>query len=276
MDVAVTGSTGGVGGRVAATLADRGVAQRLLVRDPSRAPQLPNTEVVKAAYGSDAADALAGVKTLFMVSAGEAADRVDQHRAFVDAAVAAGVEHLVYTSFVGACPDATFTLVRDHSATEEHIRASGLTYTILRDNLYADFVPAMAGADGIIRGPAGDGRAAVVARHDVAAVAAEVMRDPLAHVGAVYELTGPQALTFTEMAAVVSDVTGRQVRYHDETLDEAYASRAHYGAPDWMVEAWVSTYLAVASGEMAQVSDDVPRLLGRPATAFIDVVRAVT
>ena len=210
-----------------------------------------------------------------MVSAGEAFDRVDQHRSFVDAAVAAGVEHIVYTSFVGARPDATFTLVRDHAATEVHIRASGLAFTILRDNLYADFLPGMAGDDGVIRGPAGEGRAAVVARDDVAAVAGVVLRDPAAHAGAIYELTGPEAMTFTEMARVVSDVTGRDVRFLNETLDEAYASRAHYGAPDWMVDAWVSTYTAVASGELQQVSDDITRVTGRGATPFAEVVRSV-
>ena len=83
-------------------------------------------------------------------------------------AVAAGVAHLVYTSFYGAAPDATFTLARDHWATEEHIRASGLAFTFLRDNLYADFLPLMADEHGVIRGPAGDGRVAAVAIDDVA------------------------------------------------------------------------------------------------------------
>lgn len=271
--VGVTGATGGIGGRVARRLAADGVTQRLLVRDPSRAPTLG--EVVQASYGAEAVDALAGVQTLLMVSGGEAVDRVYQHRAFIDAAVAAGVEHIVYTSFVGARPDATFTLVRDHAATEEHIRASGMTYTLLRDNLYADFLPGMAGDDGVIRGPAGDGRAAVVARDDVAAVAAVVLMEPTSHANAVYELTGPDALTFAEMAEIITEVTGRQVSYYDETLDEAYASRAHYGAPDWMVEAWVSTYTAVAGGEMQEVSDDVARVTGRPAMSFSDVVRSV-
>jgi uncharacterized protein YbjT (DUF2867 family) len=271
--VGVTGATGGIGGRVARSLAAAGVAQRLLVRDATRAPDLG--EIVQAAYGVDASEALAGVQTLLMVSGAEAVDRLDQHRAFIDAAAAAGVEHIVYTSFVGARPDAAFTLVRDHAATEEHIRASGMTYTLLRDNLYADFLPGMAGDDGVIRGPAGDGRAAAVARDDVAAVAAVVLMEPRSHANAVYELTGPDALTFAEMAEIIREVTGRQVSYYNETLDEAYASRAHYGAPDWMVEAWVSTYTAVASGEMQEVSDDIARVTGRPAMSFADVVRSV-
>ena len=105
-------------------------------------------------------------------------DRVGQHRTFVDAAADAGVEHLVYISFLGAAPDATFTLARDHWATEEHIRARGLPATFLRDTLYADFFPMMTGADGVIRGPAGDGRVAAVAQDDIADAAVAVLRDP--------------------------------------------------------------------------------------------------
>ena len=157
-----------------------------------------------------------------MVSAAEAADRLDQHRAFVGAAAEAGVRHVVYTSFQGAAPDCTFTLGRDHWATEQAIRETGLACTFLRDSFYADFLPLMA-QDGVIRGPAGDGRVAAVAREDVAAVAAVVLADPGAHAGAAYDLTGPEALTLGEAAAVIAEVTGRPTRYVDETLEEAYA-----------------------------------------------------
>lgn len=92
-----------------------------------------------------------------MVSASETPDRVERHLAFIDAASAAGVDHVVYTSFQGAAPAATFTLARDHWATEEHLRASGLAHTILRDSLYADFLPLMVGEDGAIRRPGGGG-----------------------------------------------------------------------------------------------------------------------
>ena len=147
---------------------------------PARAPGLPGAEVAEAEYGDSGAvrRALDGAATVLMVSASETPDRVERHRAFVDAAVAAGVRHLVYTSFVGAAPDAVFTLARDHWATEEHIRASGLEFTFLRDNLYADFLTFLVGEDGVIRGPAGDGRAAVVVQDDIADAAVAVLRDP--------------------------------------------------------------------------------------------------
>ncbi|MFM6851636.1 MAG: SDR family oxidoreductase [Terrabacter sp.] len=264
--LAVTGSTGWLGGLVARDLAEKGVPQRLLVRDVGRAPDLPGAEPVPAAYADRAAAeaALAGVETLFMVSGAENEHRLAEHRAFVDAAAAAGVRHVVYVSFFGAAPDATFTLARDHAATERHIEESGMAWTFLRDNLYLEFVDQMVGDDGVIRGPGGEGWAAVVAHEDIAPVATAVLLDPSAHAGRTYSLTGPEALTFTEMAAVVSEVTGREVSFHDETVEEAYASRAVYGAPDWQVDAWVSTYTAVAKGELDGVTDDVERLTGRP------------
>ncbi|KGH48745.1 MULTISPECIES: SDR family oxidoreductase [Modestobacter] len=276
--LAVTGSTGRLGGRVARLLADAGVRQRLLVRDPARAPQLPGTTVSVAPYADRSAvrEALAGVDTVLMVSGSESADRVEQHRSFLDAAADAGVGHLVYVSFLGAAPDATFLLARDHWATEQHARTLGLTTTFLRDGLYADDMPEMVGEDGVLRGPAGDGRASVVALDDIAAVAALVLQDPAPHAGASYDLTGPAALTLTEVAETIAAGTGRPARYQLETVEEAYTSRASYEAPRWLVDAWVSTYTAIAAGEMAAVSTAVPDLLGRSATPLAEVLRRTT
>jgi len=273
--IAVTGATGYVGGRVARLLADAGHPQTLVVRDPARAPELPGATVARASFadGDSARRALRGADCLLMVSASEAPDRLAEHKAFVDAAADAGVRHVVYISFYGAAPDATFTLARDHWATEEHLRASGMRHTFLRDSLYADFLPDMAGAEGVIRGPAGDGRVAAVARDDIAEAAAAVLTDPARHAGVTYHLTGPQALTLHEAAAILSQATGRTITYHPETLDEAYRSRAGYGAPGWQVDAWVSTYTAIAAGELAGVTDDVARLTGHAATPLAEVVR---
>lgn len=149
--------------------------QRLLVRDLGRAPRLPAATPWRAEYADRAAvrAALDGVATVCMVSAAEAIDRVDQHRTFVDAARAAGVQHVVYTSFYRASPEATFTLARDHWATEVHLRASGRAVTFLR----------------------------------------EVLTDPARHAGCSYDLTGPQDLTFHEIAATLTAASGRAVTY---------------------------------------------------------------
>ncbi len=274
--IAITGATGQLGGRIARRLAAAGIPQRLLVRDPARAPQLPAATAAHAPYQEKNAvlKALTGTATVLMVSASETPDRVDQHRTFIDAAAEAGVRHLVYISFYGAAPDATFTLARDHWATERHIRERGLAATFLRDNLYADFLPAMVGQDGVIRGPAGDGRVACVAQDDIADAAVAVLRDPAPHAGRTYSLTGPEALTLAEIAEVLSAVTGNSVSYRPETIEEAYASRASYGAPGWQVDAWVSTYTAIAAGELAGVTTDIPDLTGHPATTLEGLLRA--
>jgi NAD(P)H dehydrogenase (quinone) len=275
--VVVTGATGHVGGRVARRLADAGVPQCLIVRDPGRAPALPGAYLAPASYSDRDAlrRAMEGATTVFFVSAAEAADRLSQHRNVVEVAAEVGVERMVYLSFLGARPDATFTLARDHSATEQHIREHIPRFTFLRDSLYADFVPLMVGADGVIRGPADDGRASVVARDDIAEVAAAVLlaAGTEEHDGQAYDVTGPQALTMGQLAEELSRATGRTISYHAETEHEAHASRARYGAPDWQVAGWVTTYLAIAAGELAAVSDTVPRLTGHQALGFADLLR---
>ncbi len=296
--VGVTGATGRVGGAVAGLLRHAHVHQRLIVRDPSRAPlwarldqeltavrsdeaapaALPTATVAVAEYGDLAAAraALEGVRVLLMVSAAESEDRLEQHRTLIDAARLAGVEHVVYTSFLGAAPDATFTLARDHWATEEHLRRSGMTWTMLRDSFYLDFLPDLA-VDGVIAGPAGEGRVGAVARADVARAASAVLLDVVTgssrHDGATYELTGPAALTLAEAAHTISEVTGTPTAYREESIEEAYASRTSYDAPQWQLDAWVSTYTAIASGELAAVTDDVRRLPSRAPLSLEQLLR---
>jgi NAD(P)H dehydrogenase (quinone) len=283
---ALTGVTGALGGRVAAQLAATAgredVALRLVVRDAGRAPRLPGAQVVESpggyADGPGLTAALAGVHTLFLVSAAEAEDRLTQHLTAVDAAAAAGVQRVVYTSFLGAAPDATFTLARQHAATEERLAASGIRWTALRNAMYADFVPFFATpVDGgaVIAAPAGDGAAGFVARDDCADVAAAVLRaDDPALDGRALDVTGPDALTLAEAAAVLAEVTGRAVSYRPQTVEQAWATRRPSGHPDWEVEGWVTSYTAIAAGEMARVSDVVPTRTARPARPLAEVLRA--
>ena len=278
MTITVTGSTGRLGARVARRLSDLGVEQRLLVRDPARAPRLPGADIATADYADGAAvrTAVAGSDIVFMVSAAETPERVQQHLTFIDAAVEAGVRRIVYLSFFGASPTATFTLARDHWATEEHLRSAGVAYTILRDNIYADFTPHFIGQDRNIRGPAGDGRAAIVAQADIADVAVAVLTADGAYDGRTLNLTGPEALTMYQVASSLSDHLGRTVGYIPETIEEAYASRAVYGAPPWQVEAWVSTYTAIAAGELAGISEDIFEVTEHPAMSLVQVLASQT
>jgi uncharacterized protein YbjT (DUF2867 family) len=274
--IGVTGATGHLGGRVARLLAERGVEQRLIVRDAARAPSLPFAEVAQApdyADGDAMRRALEGVEVLFLVSAGEHPDRVSLHRSAVDAAAAAGVERVVYTSFIAAAPDTTFTFGRDHFHTEEHIRATGLGHTFLRDSIYLDYVPFFASAEGVIRGPAGDGRLGAVARDDVADTAVVALLDPQ-HEGRAYEVTGREAYTLAEAARILTQVSGREVVYIEETLEEARASRAPSGAPDWEIEGWVTSYAAIADGSLDVVTDTVKRLTGHEPVTLPEFLEA--
>jgi NAD(P)H dehydrogenase (quinone) len=263
--IAVTGATGQLGTRVARRLADRGVRQRLIVRDAARAPEVTGAEVTRASsYGArnEMRAALEGVGTLFLIPAKESLDRLDQHRAAVDTAVEAGVGRIVYLSFVGA-RSSSFTLAREHGATEQHIpRHGGALHVPAHEPLHG-LHPVDSGPDGVIHGPADEGRVAAVLRDGIADAVAVLLTEP-GHEGQAYDLTGPEAFTLADAAAEMSRASGKPIAFHDETLEEARASRAQFGAPGWEVEAWISSYVAIANGELDQVSGDVERLTGHP------------
>ena len=216
-----------------------------------------------------------------MVSAAESPTREQEHLTLVQAASEAGVQHIVYLSFAQAALDSTFTLARTHAVTENAIRQTNMRYTFLRDNFYSEMMATIANADGIIAGPADDGRVACVSQRDVAQAAANVIADIACgnhrHDNQTYTLTGSQSLSFTEIAAVLTKITGKPHRYHNETVEEAFASRkaAYPDTPDWQIEAWVSTYTAIAKGELAAVSDDLPKLLEREPRRFVEVVESI-
>lgn len=271
MTIAVTGATGGIGSRVAQRLAARDVPQRLIVRDLAKVPAIAGIEAVAmgaAGYRDEVAltEALDGCETLLLVSGRESVRRVVEHAHAVRAAVGAGVRRVVYTSFLGAAPDATFTFAQDHYATEQLISESGLACTFLRNSQYLDSVPRRVGEDGVIRGPAGEGRVAWVSRDDVADAAAAVLTAAGGeHDGKTYDLTGPEAHTMAWAAEQLSLATGREIRFRNEGVQEAYESRAHFDAPDFEVDGWVTSYVAIGTGEMDVVSDAVARLAGHHA-----------
>lgn len=303
----ITGATGQVGGRIAACLTSLGVPQRLIVRDAARAPRLAGAEVVEASSYGHAAEmvhALTGVDRLFLVSARDrfgvahvAAktgtpvppyDRLREQLTAVDAAVEAGVKHIVYLSVMSARPDAVFILAPDHYYTEEYIRASGVSFTFLRAGLYTDNVPQGVSAGDVIRVPAGEGRCAWVTRNDVAAAAVGVLTGR-GHEGQSYDVTGPEALTMAETAECLSAVVGRRIVYQPQTPEEARATRSTsrlekfeaerraltgHGLDEYEVEVFVTHFAQIAVGDLALVSDAVPKLTGRPAESLTGYLRS--
>jgi NAD(P)H dehydrogenase (quinone) len=304
--LAVTGATGQIGSRVACRLARLGLAQRLIVRDPARAPFLPRAEIIQASSYGDAAamrQALAGVETLFLVSARDRFgvahisaknkttpapyDRVQQQHTAIDAAVSAGVRHIVYLSVVKAAPDSTFILAHDHFYTEQHIRTVGVPFTFLRASLYTDNVPQCVSADDVMRAPAGNGRAAWVTRDDIADVAVAVLTGT-GHGGRVYDVTGPEALTMAETAERLSAAVKREIVYQPQTPQEARATRTTsrlekfeaerrmltgHGLDDYEVDVFVTHFLQIAAGDLAEVRDTVPELTGHPAQSLAEYLQ---
>lgn len=262
--VAITGSTGRVGGAVARLLSDAHLPTRLLVRDPARAPDLPHTEVVGAEYGNlpRTVAALRGIDTVFMTPIHDGSDHRTQHHDFVDAALQAGVRQVLYLSLTGADEEAIGYLGRHHGDTEAYLASSGLQYTFLRANFFAEVLEGFLMEDDFYA-PVADGAVAPVARDDVAAAIATVLLDPRPHAGRTYELSGPRALDFHEIAAVLTDIRGEKHRFIDLTEDEARVNLASCQAPADVVEDWLSVYRAIRHGVHGHVTDDVRHLIGR-------------
>jgi len=274
--VAVTGTTGRLGSRVSQRLAAAGVEQLLVGRDPFRQPSLPRAHHRGPAEYADREHmrhALHGATSLFLVSASLSGRRLEEHASVIDAAVEADVGQVVYVSLLGAAEDATYLHARDHAQTERYLREAGVRWTVLRPSVYSSMLPGLADDEGVIRGPAGDGRLSAVAHDDIADVAVAVLSDREgAYDGRVLKVTGPEALTLEEAAAVLSRVTARSVRYQPQTHEEAWAWRSGLDDDQDRVAGWVSWYDAIAAGEFAEVTDVVPAVTGHPATSLAEAV----
>ncbi len=270
MKLGITGVTGNLGRGLVEQLKDRAEDLVLIARSPERAVVPEGAEIRKGAYDNsdETVAALEGVDVLFMVSAKENANRLAEHKAFVDAAKRAGVKHIIYTSFSSAAENATFTLARDHYHTEEYIKELGFTYTFVRDNFYMDFFVELVLEYGEIKGPAGDGKVAAVVRSDVAEVLAVILHNPEQYENRTLTMDGPEELSLKELCERAGKVLGKEIPYIEETVEEAYESRKQWEAEAWEYDSWVSTYTAIKVGEQAGASQDIPEILGREATGL--------
>jgi uncharacterized protein YbjT (DUF2867 family) len=269
----VTGSTGHVGRMVAQELAARGFEQRLLVRDSARAPALTDAEVVVADYGDPASlrAALDEGDRVFMVSPHEGPqERVPHHRAFVEAAAAAGVAHIVYLSFVAAGPDAIFLHARSHGATEAMLRDAGVPFTAIRNSMYADDIPGWFDAQGVNTVPGGEGRMSFSYRPELARAIAVTMTEP-GHEGRVYDVVTPQAVGMQELAEIAWAVSGSNYRYVPASDAEWEARWRARGKAEWAIEAGLSSYAALRAGEFDVVTDDYRRLTGEDPLSVSDI-----
>jgi uncharacterized protein YbjT (DUF2867 family) len=267
--IVVTGSTGRVGGLVAQRLESGGHPMRLLVRDPDRAPRVKDAQVVAAEYGDP--DALAkGLQKgdrVFMVSLWIGGDvRLELHRSFIEAAARADVAQLVYLSFVNAGPNAIFSHAREHGATEEMLRNSGVPWAAVRNSMYADDIPGWFDPDGVAREPGEEARMSFSYRPELADVIAVTLTRP-GHDGKIYNITTPESVSMRELAQTASNVTGESYEYAPISDADWVERWKAQGRPEWALEAGLTSYEALRAGELDVVSDDYEKVTGRkPAT----------
>ena len=275
--IAVTGVTGNLGGMVARLCKKNKIEVRNLARNVEKAEKLGFPNVFKSSYdkSADTLKSLEGIEVLFMVSGSENPNRVQQHKDFIDAAKVAGVSHIIYLSFYNASKNSIFTLGRDHYATEEYIKENGFKYTFLRDNFYADFFVDLCREYGEIKGPAGNGKVSAVVRSDVSEVTAKILENPGKWENQTLNMTGPEELSMTEIVKAVSEYFGKEIKYIEETMEEAYESRKIWKAEQWEYDSWVSTYTAIAENEQSGISNDIEKVLGRKATSLVEYLKKI-
>ena len=275
--IAVTGVTGNLGGMVSRLCKKNGIEVRNLARNVEKAEKLGFSNVFKSNYdkSGDTVKSLEGIEVLFMVSGSENPNRVQQHKDFIDAAKIAGVSHIIYLSFYNASKNSIFTLGRDHYATEEYIKENGFKYTFLRDNFYADFFVDLCREYGEIKGPAGNGKVSAVVRSDVSEVAAKILENPGKWENQTLNMTGPEELSMAEIVKAVSEYFGKEIKYIEETVEEAYESRKIWKAEQWEYDSWVSTYTAISENEQSGISNDIEKVLGRKATSLVEYLKKI-
>jgi uncharacterized protein YbjT (DUF2867 family) len=272
--ILVIGGRSKIGAALIAELRARDEPVRALVRPAAVADAMPDG--VEAVIG-DLADtgslaaAMDGAEKVFLLC-GPAQDEYRLNRNAIDAAQSADVKLLVRSSILGARRDAPGTFASDHGACDEYLRDSTLHRVIVRPNLFLQNVPESTipsiDADGNFYVNAGDARISMVDTRDVAAVAAITLTEQ-GHEGREYDVTGPEALSYADVAAVLSELEGRKVSCIDAPDDAVRAAMLGAGMDEWLVDGLVDLYQdyrrSGRDGDAAQVTDTVERLTGRPA-----------
>jgi NAD(P)H dehydrogenase (quinone) len=279
MSVVVTGATGHLGRLVVESLLERGVPAPEITATGRTAERLSDLAArgvhVAASDYTDPASldaAFAGADTLVLVSSGSFDDRAGQHRNAIDAAVRAGVTHVVYTSGPRAT-GSRMLLMADHRATEEAIAASGLPSTILRNGWYVENYTGQLATyleHGAV-GAAGVGRVSVALRREYAEAAAAVVTTG-GHLGKVYELGG-QARTVPEIVGLIGDAVGQEITYTDVPVAALVAILAGAGIPEPLATIFADVDRGISEGELEVDPRDLQTLLGRPATPAADAVK---
>lgn len=281
--ILVTGATGHFGNATINFLLEKGVnASQIsaLVRNEESADEFKNKGVNTLIGDYDNYNSLVtaftGVEQLLFVSSSDIMKRTAQHQNVINAAKEAGVEHLIYTSFQRRSESETSPLwivAQSHIQTEKWLKESGINYTILRNNLYMDFLPGFIGEKvaetGVIFVPAENGKVSAVLRSEMAEAAASILATD-GHIGKEYDFTNAEAVTYQEIAKTVSEAIGKPINYISPSVEEYGKTLSSYGVPAEIVGIFSSFAVAQAQGELDVESTDLEKLLGRKPTSVKD------
>jgi len=265
-------TAGKVGSEAVLLLRQREVPVRVLVRNPGKAKALADAGAEIAAADLDAPAsidaAMADVTAVVLVSPGVPAQELN----VIASAARGGVGHVVKATS-NASADSPIARRRWQSEIEAGLAASGLAHTLLRSNAYMQNVLALAPAIAMTSGfgsSAGQGRIGMIDARDVAAVAAGIAASPVPHAGKTYWLTGPELISYSDVAAVLSTLLGRPITYRELSFGQDKDAMIRAGVPEPIAEMNAQAFSMIADGDAAWVTDDVPTLLGRPARSFGD------
>ncbi len=280
--IAITGATGQLGQHVIDNLLNTTPASQLVavVRNPAKAEALSQqgVGVRQADYGDEAAltKALQGVDKLLIISSSEVGQRAPQHRNIIQAAAAAGVKFIAYTSLLHA-DTSPLGLADEHIATEKMLADSGIPYALLRNGWYTENYLASAPPaleHGVFIGAAGEGKIASATRADFAAAAARVISEE-GHAGKVYELAGDNGWTLSELAAELAKQSGKKVVYQNLSQADFAAALKSVGLPAGLADMLADSDVGASKGGLFDDSHTLSKLIGRPTTALADSVKGI-
>ncbi|MEB6635110.1 SDR family oxidoreductase [Kluyvera cryocrescens] len=280
--IAITGATGQLGQHVVANLLKTTAADQLVavVRNPAKAEALSQqgVNVRQADYGDEGAltKALQGVEKLLIISSSEVGQRAPQHRNIIQAATAAGVKFIAYTSLLHA-DTSPLGLADEHIATEKMLADSGIPYALLRNGWYTENYLASAPPaleHGVFIGAAGEGKIASATRADYAAAAARVISEE-GHAGKVYELAGDNGWTLSELAAELAKQSGKKVVYQNLSQADFAAALKSVGLPAGLADMLADSDVGASKGGLFDDSHTLSKLIGRPTTALADSVKGI-
>lgn len=280
--IAITGATGQLGQHVIANLLNTTAASQLVavVRNPAKAEALSQKGIVvrQADYGDEAAltKALQGVDKLLIISSSEVGQRAPQHRNIINAAKAAGVKFIAYTSLLHA-DKSPLGLHVEHVETEKMLADSGIPYALLRNGWYTENYLASAPPaleHGVFIGAAGDGKIASATRADYAAAAARVIAEE-GHAGKVYELAGDHGWTLSELAAELAKQSGKKVVYQNLSQADFAAALKSVGLPAGLADMLADSDVGASKGGLFDDSHTLSKLIGRPTTPLAESVKGI-